>query len=93
MLEAENWAIALELYKKPSDFRFASGPSTHGNKAMSSAREKRYPGRYRRLELAIDTLYPHTDLYKVSNKLYRRRMEGTMKSNQEDQLRQLGVKM
>lgn len=44
------------------------------------------------LNLAIDGLFDHTDFYKVSRKLYRQRLEGTVKPKQEKKLRELGVK-
>jgi len=31
------------------------------------------------LDLAIDSLYPHTDFQKISYKLYLRRLKGTIK--------------
>jgi len=45
------------------------------------------------LDLAIEGLYPHTDFYKVGHSLYLRRLRGTMKPNQEEKLRGLGVKI
>jgi hypothetical protein len=45
------------------------------------------------LDLAIDGLFEHTDFYKVSRKLYRQRLEGTLKTKQEQKLRELGVKL
>ena len=45
------------------------------------------------LDLAINALFPHTDFYKVSRKLYRKRLKGTIKTEQEDKLRELGVRL
>jgi len=36
------------------------------------------------LDLAIDNLYPHTDFYNVSRKLYVRKLNETMKPNDEE---------
>jgi hypothetical protein len=45
------------------------------------------------LNLAIDILFEHTDFNKVSRKLYRQRLEGTLKPKQEEKLRELGMKL
>ncbi len=45
------------------------------------------------LDLAIDTLYQHTDFHKMAHKFYHRTIEGTLKPQQEEKLRQLGVKI
>jgi hypothetical protein len=45
------------------------------------------------LDLAIDSLFPHTDFYEISHKFYIRTIEGTLKPQQEEKLRQLGVKV
>ena len=91
MLEAENWAIALELYKRHPISALLLAHQFMAIKQCLQRGKKGIPDAIAGLEVAIDTLYPHTDFYKVS-KLYRRRLEGTMKSNQEEKLRQLGVK-
>jgi len=33
------------------------------------------------LDLAIDSLFPHTDFYKIGHKLYMRTIEGTLKTS------------
>jgi hypothetical protein len=45
------------------------------------------------LDLAIEGLYLHTDFHKIGRKFYRRRIEGTLKPEQEERLRKLGVKL
>jgi len=45
------------------------------------------------LDLAIDALFPHTDFYKMGERFYLRRLEGKIKPEQEEKLRQLGVKL
>jgi len=45
------------------------------------------------LDLAIESLFQHTDLYKVGHKLYRQRIEGTIKPKHEEMLRKLGVRV
>lgn len=45
------------------------------------------------LDLAIDALYPHTDFHKMAQKSYFRTIEGTLRPEQGEKLRQLGVKL
>ncbi len=79
--------------------RGASGPgadsriSTDPNKAISKARTERDTGRYRRLDLAVEALYPHTDFYNMGRTFFQRTIEGNLKPEQEEKLRQLGVKL
>ena len=45
------------------------------------------------LDLAIDSLFPHMDFYKMAHKFYIRTIEGRLKPQQEEKLRQLGLKV
>lgn len=47
----------------------------------------------KRLDLAIDNLFPYTDFYRVSQKLYMRRLAGSLTLKDEEKLRELGVKL
>jgi hypothetical protein len=44
------------------------------------------------LDLAIESLYPHTDFYKMGHKFYDRTIEGNL-NGLEEKLRQFGVKL
>ena len=44
------------------------------------------------LDLAIESLYPHTEFHKMGHQLYRRALEGTIMLKQEELVRKLGVK-
>ncbi len=45
------------------------------------------------LDVAIDSLFPYTEIYKVSQELYMQRLEGTLNIKQGEKLRELGVKI
>lgn len=45
------------------------------------------------LDLAIESLFLHTDFFQVNYKLYVRRLDGTIKLTDEAKLRQLGMKI
>lgn len=44
------------------------------------------------LDLAVESLFQHSDFYKVARKLYQQKIEGTIKPTQGEKLRELGVK-
>lgn len=92
MTEAEDWNIAVEVY--------AGDPSSalllayqliaikqaikRGRKGISDAIES--------LDLALDSLYPHTDFYRVSHQFYHHTIEGILSPTNEAKLRELGIK-
>jgi hypothetical protein len=93
MLDSEHWKIVLKVYTGHPVSAPHSRSSTYCDKAISPARAQRNTGRYRRLDLAIDSLFSHTDFYKMGHKFYLRTIEGTVKPEQEEKLRQFGVKL
>lgn len=93
MLEAENWDIALELYKGHPIPALLLAHQLMAIRQCLECGRKGIPDAITGLDLAIDGLYPHTDFHKVSGKLYLRRLTGTIKPTDEEKLRQLGVKL
>lgn len=93
MLEAENWAIALGLYKgNPVDALLLAHQPMAIKQCLKTG-TKGIQDAIARLDLAIEGLYPHTDFHYLSHKLYLRRLEGILKPEQEEKLRQLGIKV
>ena len=45
------------------------------------------------LDLAIESLYPHTDFDRMGRELYHRTIEDKLKPDHAEKLRQLGVKI
>ena len=93
MLDAEQWKLVLKVYAGHPVSALtlayqliAIKQSLHGGKQGAS---EAIAG----LDLAIDALYPHTDFHKMAHKFYLRTIEGSLKPNQEEKLRQLGVKI
>ena len=62
------------------------------NKQCVERGKKGIPEAVKGLDLAIDALFRHTDFYKVSHKLYLRRLEGTIHTKQDEKLPELSVK-
>ncbi len=92
MLTAEHWKTVLEVYAgHPVDALLLALQLTelkHSLKRGRSGVADAIAG----LDLALEIIYLHTDIHKVSYKLYRQRLEGTLKSKQEEKLRELGVR-
>lgn len=76
MLEAENWKIALERYDGHPIPALLLAHQLMAIKQGLQRGRKGIPDAINGLDLAIDSLFPHTDFYKVSQKLYKRRLEG-----------------
>lgn len=93
MLEAENWKIVLRVYEDHPIPALLLGYQLIAIKQSLQRGRKGIPDAIVGLDLAIDGLYPHTNFYKMGQRFYLRRLEGTIKPQQEEQLCQLGVKI
>lgn len=93
MLEAENWKIALKLYKGHPIPALLLAHQIMAIKQCLERGRKGIPDAIDGLDLAIDALVPHTDFYKLSHRFFLRRLEGNIKPKQEEKLRQLGLKI
>jgi len=79
MLESENWAIALEIYKGHPIPALLLAHQLMAVKQCLQRGRKGIPDAIDGLDLAIESLFSHTDFHKVSHRLYLRRLEGTLK--------------
>lgn len=93
MLEAENLKIALERYDGHPIPALLLAHQLMAIKQCLQRGKKGIPAAIDGLDLAIDNLYPYTDFQKISYKLYLRRLKGTIKPKEEEQLRELGLKI
>ena len=90
MLEAESWKIVFKVY--------AEHPISALTLAYQLIAVKQSLGRGRKgileaitdLEQAIESLYPHTDFYKMGERLYRHTIEGTITPKEEELVSELG---
>ena len=93
MLEAENLKIALERYDGHPIPALLLAHQLMAIKQCLQRGRKGIPDAITGLDLAIDSLFPYTDFYSVSQKLYMRRLEGTLNPKKEEKLRELGVRI
>ena len=93
MLEPENWKIAVSLYKDHPIPALLLAHQLAAIKQCLQRGKKGIPDAIDGLDVAIDSLYQHTDFYKVSQKLYKRRLEGNINPKLEEKLRELGMRI
>ena len=93
MLDAEHWKIVLKVYAGHPVSALTLAYQLIAIKQSLQRGPKGIPDAIATLDLAIDSLFPHTEFYKMGHKFYLRTIEGTLKPQQEEKLRQLGVKV
>jgi hypothetical protein len=93
MLDAEQWKIVLKVYAGHSIPALTLAYQLIAIKQSLQRGREGIPDAIAGLDLAIDGLYPHTDFYKMGRKFYHRTIEGNLRPEQEEKLRQLGVKL
>jgi len=93
MLDPEDWKIVFEVYKGHPISALGLAQQLIAIRQSLEQGRKGIPDAIAGLNLAIDGLFDHTDFNKVIRKLYRQRLDGTLKPRQEEKLRELGVKL
>lgn len=93
MLDADQWKIVLKLYAGHPVSALTMAYQLIAIKQSLQRGPKGIPDAISALDLAIEGLYPHTDFYKMGRKFYHRTIEGNLKPQQEEKLRNLGVKI
>jgi hypothetical protein len=93
MLDGENWKIVFKVYAGQPISALTLAYQLIAIKQSLQRGRKGIPDAIAGLNLAIESLYPHTDFHKMGRKFYHRTIEGTLKPKQEEKLRKLGVKL
>lgn len=93
MLDPEDWKIVFEVYKEHPILALALAQQFTAIRQSLEQGRKGIPDAIEALNLAIDGVFDHTDFNKMSRKLYRQKLEGTISTTQEEKLRELGVKI
>ena len=93
MLDAENWKIVFKVYAGHPVLALTLAYQLIAVKQSLQRGQKGIPDAIAGLDLAIEGLYQHTDFHKMGRKFYQRTIEGTLKPEQEERLRKLGVKI
>jgi len=93
MLDAEQWEIVLKVYAGHPVAALTLAYQLIAIKQSLQRGNKGIPDAIAALNLAIDSLFPHTDFHKMAHKFYLRTIEGRLNPQQEEKLRELGVKV
>ena len=92
-LEAENWKIALERYQGHPLAALTLAYQLVGLKQCLQRGKRGIPDAIAGLDMALESLYSHTDFDRMGRKFYHRAIEDKLKADQAEKLRQLGVKI
>ena len=92
-LEAENWKIALEQYEGHPVAALTLAYQLIALKQCLQRGKRGIPEAVAGLDLAIESLYAHTDFDRMGRTFYHLAIEDKLKPDQAEKLRQLGVKM
>lgn len=90
-LEPENLRIALKLYERNPIAALLLAHQLMAIKQCLERGKKGIPNAVAGLKTAIDSLYTHTDFHNVSNKLFLRKLNGSMKPNDENYDKRIGM--
>lgn len=93
MLDPEQWKIVLEVYAGHHVAALNLGYQLIEIKRSLKRGQKGIRDAIDALDLAVEALYPHTDFYNMGRTFFQRTIEGNLKPEQEEKLRQLGVKL
>jgi len=93
MLEPENWKIVFEVYKGHPSHALNLSFQLIAIKQSLERGGKGIPDAIEGLELAIAILYLHTNFHKLGQRLFRRKIEGTLTPKQEELIGKLGMKL
>jgi hypothetical protein len=92
MLDPEIGKIVFRVYKGHSISALALAYQLMAIKQSLECGRRGIPDAIKGLDVAIDSLYPHTDFHKMGHKFFLRTIEGNLTPKQEARLRELGIK-
>ena len=84
MLEAASWKSVFKVYAEHPTSALVLAYQLIAVKQALRRGGKGIAVAIADLELAIESLYQHTEFYKIGHKLYRRTIEGTITPTEEE---------
>jgi hypothetical protein len=93
MADPENWKIIFEVYAGHPVLALSHSYQLIAIRQSLQRGPKGIPDAIAGLDLAIESLYLHTDFDRMGRKFYHRALEDKLKPDQADKLRELGVKI
>ena len=93
MLEPENRKIAVKIYAGHPVSALLFAYQLTAIKQAIQRGSKGIPEAIEGLDMALESLYSHTDFHRMGHKFYYRTIEGILSPKHEAKLRELGVKL
>ena len=93
MLDPEQWELVLQVYAGHRVPALTLAYQLIEIKRSLKRGQKGIQDAIAGLDLAVEALYPHTDFHKMARTLFKLTIEGRLKPEQEEKLRNLGVKL
>jgi len=90
-LDAEDWQIAFEPYQGHPQAALTLG--FHLTELKRQIEGLRMQDALAAIDLAIDQLYERSEFRSVSREMFRTAVKGQLTTEQEDRLRQLGIRI
>ena len=91
-LDDEDWEIAFEVYEGQPLSALTLAYNLTALKSYLQNETKNIPEALAALDLAIDSLFQHSDFRHVSHKLFRTTIEGDLTVEQENLINKLGIR-
>ena len=91
MLDAENWKIVFKVYAGHPVLALTLAYQLIAVRQSLERGRKGIPDAIAGLDLAIDSLYPHTDYNKMGHRLFLRTIGGTITPKEEELMSKLRV--
>ncbi len=93
MLDPKDWEIVLEVYKGHPISALGLAQQLIAIKQSLERGRKGIPDAIKAVEIAIESLFTHTEFHKMAHKIYHRTIEGKLTpQQQEKQKRKLSGK-
>jgi hypothetical protein len=91
--DSEDWQAAFDVYEGHATAAFCLAHDLIAVQQYLIGERKKIPAAVASLDAADDTLYEHTQFRSVSHELFRAAVEGRITIEQEQLLRDLGIKI
>ena len=91
--DTEGFEIAFEVFEGHPTSAFMLAHHLIAIKEFLQSERRDIGEAVAALDRAVDALYRHSDFRSVSHELYRAAVEGRITTEQEDAIRQLGIRM
>jgi len=91
--DTEDWETVFKIYEDHSALAFSLAHHFIAVKEYLEGDRKSIPEAKAAIDEAVDCLYGYTDFRRVSHELFRAAVEGRITTDQEEAIRELGIRI